>query len=74
MVSMVGCLEAVAVELGTGLRDPWESGLRSVFERKVMDTAVARGLVLGGKRGKQARTLLPWSLPCPSRRPHPMSF
>lgn len=51
------------MRLAMGLSDLWEPGRRTMFYRKLKDTPVARGRVLGGKIGKQARIPRPWSLP-----------
>ena len=43
VVSTVGSLEEVDVNLGTGLNGLWEVQLRTVSQRKFKDTPVARG-------------------------------
>lgn len=62
------------MKLGMGLSDPWEPGRKTLFYKKLKDTPVARGRVLGGKIGKQARTPGPWSLPSLTAAVSFMSF
>lgn len=65
VVSRVGCLEEVGVQLGMEQSNMYKAGLKTILSENLKETPAARGGVLGGKIGKWAGTPLPGAPPLP---------